>query len=69
MDAVLNVVGTIGAIWLAISILLALAWALGGRKIFRRRPAQPAVSVFDSTDTVSKVITELNRRNRRNGGA
>ena len=38
MDAVLNVVGTIGAIWLAVSILLGIAWALGGRRIFRNPP-------------------------------
>jgi hypothetical protein len=27
--------------WFALSILLAVAWAMGGRKIFRKPPAPP----------------------------
>lgn len=42
MDAVLKVVGTIGAIWLAVSILVAVFWGLAGRKIFRKPPAPPS---------------------------
>lgn len=37
----MDVVGTIGAVWLAVSILLAVAWALGGKRIFRLPPKPP----------------------------
>ena len=30
--------------WMTLSILLAVAWALGAKKIFRPRPAQPTLS-------------------------
>lgn len=56
-------VGTIGAIWLAVSILLAVAWALGGRRIFRK-PPMPNVCV--SEQTVADIVHEMRRRN---GGA
>ena len=29
--------------WMTLSILLAVAWALGGKKIFRPRPVQPRI--------------------------
>lgn len=35
---VMDWAGTIGAIWLAVSILLGIAWALVGRRIFRKPP-------------------------------
>lgn len=68
---VLNVVGTIGAIWLAVSILLAVAWALGGKRIFRT-PPQPPIKIdvprgADMQDVTDRVVAELERRDRMNG--
>lgn len=34
-----DVVGAVGAIWLAVSILAAVGWALIGKRIFRQPPA------------------------------
>lgn len=67
MDAVLKVVGTIGAIWLTVSILLAVAWALGGKRIFRKPPTKVVINGEPTDKTVNDVITELERRNRTNG--
>lgn len=64
MKQAMDVVGTIGAIWLAVSILLALAWALGGRKIFRKPPVQPTAAPVIRLD--GKRVDEALRRN---GGA
>jgi hypothetical protein len=71
VDAVLKWVGIVGAAWMLLSILVAVAWAVGGRRIFRQPPQQPVVKVNgERTDlTVDDVIVELERRNRRNGGA
>lgn len=56
--------------WMTLSILLAVAWALGGRKIFRPRPQQTiTIEVPRADDTVNDVINELRRRDRINGGA
>ena len=63
MDAVPKWVTAFLAIWGAVSILVAIFWALVGRKIFRPRPVQPSSSVV----SVNDVITELERRNRLNG--
>ena len=71
MDAVLNVAGTIGAIWLAVSILVAVAWALGGKRIFRK-PPKPPIKIevprgADMQDVTDRVVAELERRDRMNG--
>lgn len=34
-------VGTVGAIWLAVSILVGICWALAGKRIFRKPPQPP----------------------------
>lgn len=39
---VLKWVGLIAAGWFALSILVGVAWALGGRRILRQPPAPPA---------------------------
>jgi hypothetical protein len=62
----MSVLGWVQAIatgWFALSILLAVAWALGGRKIFRKPPAPPQITV-----AVDSLIAELKRRERINGG-
>lgn len=65
--------GTIGAVWLAVSILLAAAWVLVGRRIFRKPPAPPKVQDALTTATrrgdMDAVIAELKRRERKRGGA
>lgn len=71
MDAVLNVLGTIGAIWLAVSILAAIFWGLIGRRIFRK-PPQPPIKIevprgADMQDVTDRVVAELERRDRMNG--
>jgi hypothetical protein len=70
MDAVLKVIEIVGAAWLLLSILLAVAWALGGKRIFRKPTTPPTIVInnerFD--DTVDAVVAELNRRERMNGG-
>lgn len=67
MDAVLNIIGIVGAAWLLLSILLALAWAAGGRKIFRKPPVQPPViSIAPRTDAEKAFVAEL-KRIRMNG--
>lgn len=34
-------VGTVGAVWLAVSIVAAVAWAVAGRRVFRKPPVHP----------------------------
>jgi hypothetical protein len=38
VDAVLKWIGIVGAAWLLLSILTAVAWALVGKRIFRKPP-------------------------------
>lgn len=72
MNKVLDVVGTIGAIWLAVSILVGLFWVLAGRRIFRKPPQPPVKMVPWTTKDadridVDHVIAEIARRDRMNG--
>lgn len=61
------------AIWGAVSILLAVAWTLGGKRIFRKPPQPPrfyeTVVGDKSVDTVSDILLEVRRRERQNGGS
>ena len=74
--SVMDWVGTIGAIWLAVSILLGIAWALGGKRIFRQPPQPPRIVRTDGepmsqneANAVRKII-ELDAELRgRKGGA
>lgn len=57
--------------WFTLSILLAVAWALGGKRIFRT-PPQPPIKIdvprgADMQDVTDRVVAELERRNRANG--
>lgn len=64
-------VGAIAAGWFTASILLAGAWALVGKRIFRSMPLPPNTTVTingQSVDaTTDAVVTKLKRRNRTNG--
>ena len=61
--SVMDVVGTIGAIWLAVSILLGIAWALGGKRIFRQPPPPPARGdIYEPIDVVFTGDYEIDRR-------
>lgn len=42
--SVMDWVGTVAMIWLAVSILIAAGWALAGKRIFRK-PPRPEVRV------------------------
>jgi hypothetical protein len=70
MDAVLRVIGIVGAAWLLLSILLAVAWALGGKRIFRR-PPQPPQLVINTTlspeQAAADVIAQFKRANKMRG--
>ena len=67
MNAVLKWAGIIGAVWLAVSILAAVFWAVAGRRIFRKPPERPPLRGFIDRDAVNNVVAEINRRNRQNG--
>lgn len=64
MDAVLKWIGIVGAAWLLLSILVAVAWAVGGRRIFRDRPVQPdtTIDIGDATDVVFTGDFDTDRR-------
>lgn len=61
-------VGTIGAIWLAVSFVVAIGWVLSGKRIFRKPPqppvrtsslrmvGQPARVVVDGVDVTPHVV-------------
>lgn len=53
--------------WSVLSFLLAVAWALGGRKIFRK-PPQPPIKIEVPRLSGQAVADELRRRERLNGG-
>ena len=54
--------------WTTLSILLAVAWALGGRKIFRPRPAQPAKQDNNGVVFTGDFETDRRQLDRRRGG-
>ena len=58
MDAVLKWVTAILAIWGAVSILVAIFWALVGRKIFRKPPPR-IVHFHDQVDPDEQVKAGL----------
>jgi hypothetical protein len=70
MDAVLNWAGIVGAVWLAVSILLGLFWAVAGRRIFRKPPQPPAAKGDDVNGVVFTGDFDTDRRqlDRLNGG-
>ena len=55
------------AIWGAVSILTAVAWALVGKRIFRQPPRIVIKFDEDAGDMTDSVVTELKRRNRMGG--
>jgi len=55
------------AIWGAVSILAAVAWALVGKRIFRQPPRIVIKFDEDAGDMTDSVVTELKRRNRMGG--
>lgn len=71
MDAVLKWAGIVGAIWLAVSILVAVFWAAVGRTIVRR-PTPPPMQTWTTRDAdsidVEHVVSEVTRRDQLNGG-
>ena len=69
MDAVLKWAGIVGAAWLALSILLAVAWALGGKRVFRKPPTITITNERVTDRDVTDLVKELNRRNNMRGGA
>ena len=55
--------------WMTLSILLAVAWALGGKKIFRPRPAQPTKDEgANGVVFTGDFETDLRQLDRRRGG-
>lgn len=50
MTEVLKWAGIVGAVWLSVSILVAVGWALIGRRIFRKPPTPAGVSVESRGD-------------------
>ena len=55
--------------WFVLSIVLAVAWALVGRRIFRTPPQPPQMKIVtDDTDrAAAEVINEIRRWQRTNG--
>lgn len=56
--------------WFVLSILLAVAWALGGKRIFRAPPAPPAMDEPDDiafTGVYELDLHQLAERRRRRG--
>ena len=49
--------------WFVVSILLAIAWALGVKRIFRKPPLQPRLDIYGQRES---NVTELKRHD---GGA
>ena len=69
--SVMDWVGTIGAVWLAVSILLGIAWALVGRQIFRKPVWRDDIyePVDDATNGVVTNLDKVTERRNRHGGA
>lgn len=63
--SVMDWVGTVGAIWLAVSILLAVAWALGGKRIFRTPPVPPQMDVRTANAIVDFAQYDAEMRGRK----
>lgn len=59
-------VGAIAAGWFTASILLAGLWATVGRRIFRKPPQPPVVTIAPRTEAEKAFVAEL-RRIRQNG--
>lgn len=67
----MNVIGIVGAAWLLLSILLAVAWVLGGKRIFRKPPVQPQLVMktdLSPEDAAADIIRQIRHHNRLNGG-
>jgi hypothetical protein len=54
MTEVLKVLGYGALGWFALSVLVATAWALGGKRIFRRPPPRPDLSNVESVDRTNR---------------
>lgn len=76
--SVMDWVGTVGAIWLAVSILAAIGWALSAKRIFRKPPAIPAdpadlkieiVAQDNATPILREIARKTNQRGHLNGRA
>lgn len=52
--------------WFVLSILLAVAWALGGKRIFRKPPQPPVITIAARTEAEKAFVAEL-KRIRMNG--
>jgi hypothetical protein len=71
--SVMDWVGTVGAIWLAVSILLAVAWWLSGRRVFRKppvptKPAGMTIRIV-AQDKVQRDIARQANNPYNDGGA
>lgn len=64
--SVMDWVGTAGAIWLAVSILLATGWAVAGKRIFRKPPSPPKPGNLKieivAQDNASPTLAEAARK-------
>ena len=61
-----GVVQWIATGWFVLSILAGVAWALGGRRIFRKPPAPPALKGVDDGDLI--VVDLDGKRSARIAG-
>lgn len=56
--------------WFALSILLAVAWALGGKRIFRKPPQPPRLEIkteLTPEQAAADVIAQFKRWQRMDG--
>lgn len=64
--SVMDWVGTVGAIWLAVSLLVGIFWALAGKRIFRNPPvpAKPGHVKIEivAQDNASPILREVARK-------